>query len=81
MSTSSGPAAGAADVYPNGTETLLVLGLRTFFVSGKPVFNNGPRILPRNPHIYIDIYYIYATCIIHIYIYIYKFINNLLPFF
>ena len=27
----------------------LVNGLITFFISGNPVFSNGPRSLPRNP--------------------------------
>ena len=28
---------------------LLANGLITFFISGNPVFSNGPRSLPRNP--------------------------------
>ena len=42
-------AADAAAVNPNGIKTLLANGLITFFINGKPVFNNGPRSLPRNP--------------------------------
>ena len=42
-------AADAAAVNPNGIKTLLANGLITFFISGNPVFNNGPRSLPRNP--------------------------------
>ena len=42
-------AADAAVVNPNGIKTLLSNGLITFFINGNPVFNNGPRRLPRNP--------------------------------
>ena len=42
-------AADAAAVNPNGIKTLLGYGLITFFTNGNPVFNNGPRSLPRNP--------------------------------
>ena len=42
-------AADAAAVKPNGIKTLLGNGLITFFINGNPVFNNGPRGLPRNP--------------------------------
>ena len=38
----------AAAVNPNGIKTLLANGLITFFIVGNPVFNNGPRSLPRN---------------------------------
>ena len=41
--------ADAAAVNPNGTKILLANGLVTFFINGNPVFNNGPRGLPRNP--------------------------------
>ena len=41
--------ADADAVNLNGIKTLLANGLSTFFISGKPVFNNGPRSLPRNP--------------------------------
>ena len=34
---------------PNGNRTLLVNGLRTLLIKGKPVFSNGPRSLPINP--------------------------------
>ena len=40
--------AGAA-VNPNEVKTLLDNGLITFFINYSPVFNNGPRGLPRNP--------------------------------
>ena len=42
-------AADAAAVNPNGIKTLLANGLITFFINGTPLFNNGPRSLPRNP--------------------------------
>ena len=40
-------AADAAAVNPKGIKTLLANGLITFFISGNPVFSNGPRSLPR----------------------------------
>ena len=40
--------ADAVPVYPNGIETLSANSLITFFINGNPVFNNGPRSLPRN---------------------------------
>ena len=40
--------ANAAVVNPNGIKTLLANDLITFFINGSPVFNNGPRNLPRN---------------------------------
>ena len=42
-------AADAAAVNPNGIKTLLANGLITFLINGHPVFNNGPRSLPRSP--------------------------------
>ena len=33
----------------NGIKKLLAYGLITFFINGNPVFDNGPRSLPRNP--------------------------------
>ena len=42
-------AADAAAVNPKGIKTLLANGLITFFISGNPVFSNGPSSLPRNP--------------------------------
>ena len=33
-----------------GIKTLLANDLITFFISGNPVFSNGPSNLPRNPH-------------------------------
>ena len=42
-------AADAATVNPNGVETPEANGLSTFFIKGKPVFNNGPKSIPRNP--------------------------------
>ena len=51
-------AADAAAVNPNGIKTLLTNGLITIFISGNPVFSNGPRSLPRNPpdRIILDIW-------------------------
>ena len=43
----------AAAVNPNGIETLLVNRLIAFLINGRPVFNIGPRSLPRNPPDYI----------------------------
>ena len=40
-------AADAAVVNPKGIKTLLANGLITFYINGNPVFNNGPRILPK----------------------------------
>ena len=42
-------AADAAAVNPKGIKTLLANGLISFFVSGNPVFSNGPSNLLRNP--------------------------------
>ena len=45
-------AASVADtvaVNPNAIKTFLDNGLRTFPIKGHPVFNNGPKNLPRNP--------------------------------
>ena len=33
---------------PNGVNTLLVNGLSSFLIKGDPVFNNGPKSLPKN---------------------------------
>ena len=38
-----------AAVNPRGIKMLLAKGLITLFISGNPVFSNGPRSLPRNP--------------------------------
>ena len=38
----------AAAVSPNGIKTLLPNGLSTFFITGKPVFSNGPKSQPKN---------------------------------
>ena len=38
----------AAAVNPNDIK-LLTNGFNTFFIKGKPVFSNGPKIIPRNP--------------------------------
>ena len=46
-------AADAAAVNPKGIKTLLANGLITFFISGNPVFSNGPRSLPGNTPDYI----------------------------
>ena len=40
--------ADAVAVNLNGIKALLANDLITFFVNGNPVFNNGPRSLPRN---------------------------------
>ena len=40
--------AAAAAVNRDGIKTLLVSGLSTFFIKGKPVFINGPKIIPIN---------------------------------
>ena len=40
-------AADAATVNSNGIKTLLVNGLSTFFIKGKPIFNNGSKRLLR----------------------------------
>ena len=37
----------AAAVNSNGIKALLANDLSTFFVKGKPVFNNGPRSVPK----------------------------------
>ena len=42
-------AAAAAAVNPNGIKTLLPNSLSTFGIKINPVFNNGPKSLPRNP--------------------------------
>ena len=41
---SSASATDAAAVNPNGIKTLLANDLSTFFVYGKLVFNNGPKV-------------------------------------
>ena len=41
--------ADTAAVNPNGIKTLLANGLRTFPIKGNPVFNNGPKSLPKTP--------------------------------
>ena len=45
----SASAADTAAVNPNGTKTLLVNGLITFFINGTPILTNGPKSLPKNP--------------------------------
>ena len=47
------PAADAAAVSPKGINTLLANGVIIFFINGNPVFNKGPRNLPKNPPDYI----------------------------
>ena len=55
-------AADAAALNPNGIKTLLTFYfllltlLIAFFINGNPVFNNGPRSLPRNPPSCIVLY-------------------------
>ena len=39
----------AAALNPRGIKTLLANVSITFFISGNPVFSNGPNNLPRNP--------------------------------
>ena len=39
----------AAAVNPNSMEALLANGLSTLPIKGKPVFNYGPKSLPKNP--------------------------------
>ena len=41
--------ADTAAVDPNCIKTLLASDLSTFFMKGNPVFNNGPKSLPKNP--------------------------------
>ena len=41
--------ADAAEVNPNGIETLLVKGLSIFFIEGNRILSNGARNSPRNP--------------------------------
>ena len=41
--------ADADAVNSNGIKTLLADGFSIFFIKGKPVFSNGPKILPKNP--------------------------------
>ena len=44
--------ASAADgnpANPHGVKILLANGLSTFLIKGKPLLNNDPRNLPRNP--------------------------------
>ena len=40
--------ADSAAVNPNGTKLLLANGLSAVPIKGNPVFNNGPKSLPRN---------------------------------
>ena len=42
-------AAEVAAVNPNGIKILLANVLIKFFINNNPVYNNGPRSLPRNP--------------------------------
>ena len=52
-------AADASAGNPNGMKTFLANNLSTFFIKGKAVFSNGPRILPKNsPDFTIFIYFI-----------------------
>ena len=39
----------AAAVNPSSIKALLAHDLSTFFIKDKPLFNNGPESLPRNP--------------------------------
>ena len=40
--------ANAAAVNPNRIETLLAIGLSTFFIKDSPAFSNGPKCPPKN---------------------------------
>ena len=42
-------AAAAAAVNRNGVKTLLANGSNTFFIKGKLIFSNGPKILTKIP--------------------------------
>ena len=44
-------AADAAAASPKGVNTLFANGLITLFISGNPVFSNGPSNLLKNPPI------------------------------
>ena len=39
----------ASAINPKGTKTLLANGLNTFPITGKPVFSNSRRSLPKSP--------------------------------
>ena len=39
----------AAVVNFNSFKTLLANGLSTFLINGKPILNNAPKSLPKNP--------------------------------
>ena len=39
----------AAAVNPNDIKMLLANGFITFCITGNPVFNNGPKSLPKKP--------------------------------
>ena len=41
--------ADAAVIDPKGVKMLLANGLSTFPIKGNPIFNNGPKGLPKNP--------------------------------
>ena len=43
--------ADAAAVDPKGVKMLLANGLSTFPIKGNPIFNNGPKGLPKNPSV------------------------------
>ena len=54
-----------AALSPNRTKTLLANALITFFVNDSPVFNNGPRSLPKNSADYIILdYWIFDNLIL-----------------
>ena len=42
--------AAAAAVYWNGITTISANSLSTLPIKGNPVFNDGPKSLPKNPH-------------------------------
>ena len=44
--------ADAAAINPNDIKTLLANVISIFLIKADPVFSNGPKCLPRNPHDY-----------------------------
>ena len=49
LASSIAAAVDAAAVNPIGIKVFLTNGLSTFLIRGKPVFNNDPKSLPKNP--------------------------------
>ena len=48
--------ADAAAINPNDIKTLLANVISIFLIKADPVFSNGPKCLPRNPHDYFILY-------------------------